>query len=205
MRESPIKKAALTLLVVAAISAPLSADAANDVYSAKGSFGYMSGSNGTLSLETWADEFATENRSNKAAESGVIINGFNNISGACWYGYASAEGVDSFKSTGPLPKHVVASGSAIMTWHDWCGSNGTFTENVTFNIDLTAMTDQVSFERATYQSGYGDFTTIHHFDNTSAPAFIGNGSYITSPAFGTVTGDNGLVGQSKTHEVQIIH
>ncbi len=188
--------------LIAAVLVPLTADADTTIFSGKGSSASVSGSNGTLSLYASAFANTTQSKSNKTNSSGASLSGTNYTGSQCWYGYGSTDTIE-FRATGPLPKRVTASGSVLVTWYEFCSLFTSITETVTFNIDASAMTDQVYQNRTTSQYEFGNTKVNSNYDYSFAPA-SGAASSISSPTFGTVIPNSGSVGQSRQHNVQII-
>ena len=193
---------------LAAVSAPLTAGADTSVFFGKDAYGYISGSNGNLSLQAYSFEGATKSKSDKTNSSGAYIYGSNYTGSECWDGYGFTDTIQfQFKkTTGSLPKQLTASGSVLLTWVEYCTGSypyPSFTETVTFNMDLRAMIDQAYSIWSADHSEYGNVKTNGHYDYSYAPAAAVNGSSISSPAFGTVTPSNGEIGRSKGHIVEI--
>lgn len=191
---------------LAAVSAPLIAGADILVYSSKGAFGNMSGSNGNLSLYVDASENTSQSKSNKSGSSGANASGnyYNTSTGECWYGYGSTDTI-SFKSTkGPVvPKQVTASGAISVTWYEYCsGLYPVISDTVTFDENLTAMGNQAYSSWGTNHYEYGNIKVNTHSDYSNAPASV-NASSLSSQIFGAVIIYEGTVGQSKSHDVQI--
>lgn len=200
--KTNMKSAIAACGFLAAVSAPLTAGADTFVFSGKGAFGNMWGSNGSLYLEANAFENATKSKSDKTTSAGASVYGSNYDGSSCWYGYGFTELIE-FAKQGSLPEQVSASGSVPVTWDDYCGGQQSFTETVPFDMDLSALTDQASSNWGTTHYEYGNTKVNSHFDYSSAPA-APNASSISSPAFGTVNPSYGYVGRSKSHDVQII-
>ena len=196
--------AATATLLIATISTPLTASAETNVFSGKGAYGEISGHNGNLYLYADAFEEVFKSKANKNKSAGVYISGYNYTSSACWYTYFEHSNDVEFKATGSLPRHVIASGSAEVTWNDYCGGNSPITGTVTISIDLTAMTDEAFSSWGTSHSEYPDHKYNYHFNYSSAPAYASADSFISSPAFGDVGGDTAQLGQSKSHEIEIV-
>jgi len=74
--NSVIKSTIAACVFFAAASTPLIAEADTFAYSSKGAFGYMSGSNGNLSLYVNASENTTQSKSNKSGSSGADASGY---------------------------------------------------------------------------------------------------------------------------------
>ena len=212
MKSNKLKKVLSGVSAFALMSmatAPLTAGADTTSYSTSGAFGTLSGSNGSLELEVRASEFAERAGSNKINGSGASVQGFNYDASGCWVGFGFTDPTSTiqFKDTGALPNQVTASGSVPVTWTNWCDISGnltSFTETVTFNMDLSAMTGQTISHFGTTQDVYGDtgVKVNTHFDTSDAPA-ASNASSISSPRFGTVTPTSGSVGRGKSSEVVI--
>lgn len=202
MNVTRIKPAVIALLF-AAISAPLTASADTSVFSGKGAIGETTGENGNLRLWVLAIEQTTKSKSQKEGSPAAYLSGNYYTTDTCWRGDAITDSIQ-FKAIGNIPKRITFSGSAQMSWLDVCGGNSQFTEEVTFNIDLNALTDQADSRWGTTHQEYGNTLKINqHFDLSQAPASPDSGSYINSPRFGTVNPDDGLVGQAKQHTVEI--
>ena len=198
-----IFKPAFIVSLVAAISIPLTASADTSVFSGKGAIGQTTGANGNLRLWVDAIEYATKSKSQKEGLSVAYVSGNYYTDDTCWHGDAITDSIQ-FKAIGKTPNRITFSGSAQMSWYDVCGGNSQFTEEVTFNIDLNALTDQADSRWGTTHEEYGDIYKVNqHFDQSQAPASPDPGSYINSPRFGTVNPDDGFVGQVKQHTVEI--
>lgn len=200
---NPTIKTAITVCgFLVAVSAPLSAGADTQLFSGKGATGSMYGYSGPLSFSVNAFENVTNsNKSNKIDSSGAYAYGNYYTGSQCWVGWGSTDTVQ-VKSVGTLPKQVTATGSILMNWYEWCSGSGSFTETITFNMDLSAIKDQASQNWANIHNEYGTYKYSYISDSSSAPAAI-NGSYFSSPSFGTIIPNYGYVGQSKYHSVTI--
>ncbi len=196
-------KPAIIASLIATLSTALTVSADTTVFSGKGAIGEATGANGNLHLWAYAIESATKSKSEKEGLSVAYVSGNYYTNDTCWHGDATTDSIQ-FKAIGKTPKRITFSGSAQMSWYDVCGGNAQFTEEVTFNIDLNALTDQADTRWGTTHEEYGDFYKINqHFDQSQAPATPDSGSYIKSPRFGTVNPDDGFVGQVKQHTVEI--
>lgn len=196
-------KSTIIISLIATLMTPLIASADTTVLSGKGAIGEATGANGNLRLWAYAIETATRSKSQKEGLSVAHISGNYYTSDTCWHGDATTDSIQ-FKVTGKTPKRITFSGSAQMSWYDVCGGNSQFTEEVTFNIDLNALTDQADLRWGTTHEEYGNIYKVNqHFDQGQAPASPDAGSYIKSPMFGIVTPDDGFVGQVKQHVVEI--
>jgi len=189
---------AFALMSMAA--APLTAGADTSVFSGKGAYGDMGNDNagGGLALKVFAFENATSSRSNKTNSSGAEVWGFNwdgTWTGSCWFGYGVTDTIQ-FAATGSIPMQVTASGSAQVTWDDYCNGQPSFTETVPFVMNLSAIRAEVESELITTHSEYGNIKINDHSDYSRAGA-TSNASSITSPAFGTVTPSAAFVGHSR--------
>jgi hypothetical protein len=199
--NTTIKFSMAACSLIAGIAAPLTAGAETYVFSGRGAYGQAGGSNGSLYMDFYAFQEATKSKSVKSKSSGVWVYGSYYAGPECWTGYAFIDNV-TFQSGGKLQR-VVAVGSVPMTWYEYCGSYAALTEDITFNIDLTALTDQMSSSWGSAHDEYGNIRINRNYNSSSAPAAT-EASSITSPAFGTVTPSYGYVGQSKSHDVQIM-
>lgn len=195
-------KPAIIASLITTLSIPLTASADTILFSGKGAIGQATGANGNLRLWASAIETATKSKSQKEGLSIASVSGNYYTDDTCWHGDATTDSIQ-FKAIGKTPKRITFSGSAQMSWYDVCGGDQ-FTEEVTFNIELNALTDQADSRWGTTHEEYGTIYKVNqHFDQSQAPASPDSGSYINSPRFGTVNPDDGFVGQVKLHTVEI--
>ena len=188
---------------LAAASAPLTAGAETFNFSGKSAFGYSWGYNGNLYLDVSVFESTTQSKSDKTGSSGAYVYGSYFTGTECWFGYGSTDAVE-LNVTGTQPNKVTASGTASVTWYEYCtGSYSVVTDSVTFNENLTALKDQTSSNWGNNHYEYGNFKVNYHYDYSYAPASVNDSSF-SSQNFGSVAVIGGSVGQSKSHDVQII-
>jgi len=193
---------------LAAVSAPLTAGADTSTVSSKGVYGHMSGYNsaGTLLLNVDAYENTTQSKSKKTGLPGASAYGEYRVGLECWFGEGSTDTIQ-FKANGSLPKQVTASGEIEVVWTEYCNSvdpHPTRSDKVTFNMNLTAMSDKASSYWGTTHSEYGNIRVNYHYDTIRAPATVNASSSLSSELYGAVNNiDSGDVGRSKTHNVEI--
>ena len=199
--NATIKSAIAACGFLTVVSVPLTAGADTSIFSGKSAYGLINGENGNLFLWATSFEQVTKSKLDKTNSPGAYIYGTNVRGPECWSGYGFTDTIQ-FKATGSLPKQITASGSVLVTWYEYCVGLPTFTETVTFNMDLRAMTDQAFSNWGTYHYEYGNVKVNVHYNDSSAPAAL-NSSSISSPEFGTVTPSNGQIGRSKGHTVEI--
>jgi hypothetical protein len=179
-------------------AAPLTAGAGTTNFSGKGAYGDVGNFgdwNGGVALEVFAFENATSSGSNKTNSSGAEVLGFSDNGGSCWSGYGVTDTIQ-FTATSSIPRQVTASGSAQVTWDDYCNGQPSFTETVPFVMNLSAVRDDVESQLTTSHTEYGNIKINGHSDFSRAGA-TSSASSITSPAFGTVTPSFGFVGHSR--------
>lgn len=204
MKQNTIKSVVYIFSIGAATSVWLNASGETAVFSGKGAYGEMFGTNGTLRMNVSAFEGASKIKSNNEDQSGADLYGYNNTVDACWYGYATTNSIDfKAKLTGQLTNDISSSGSALMSWYDWCGDNMPFSEVVTFNINLNSITNQIYTRSGTENVEFGNIKVNSQFVFSSAHAAFDAGSYIASPRFGAVSPVNAYIGQSRLHDVEI--
>jgi hypothetical protein len=210
MNTKQIKSTIAVCGFLAAMSAPLTTEADTTVFSGKDAYGEMWGSmwgsDGNWYTDVWTLQSASQSKSDKTNSSGAYFWGtYYSYSGtSCWYGFGFTDAIE-FAATGKTPSNVsnvTASGSVSVTWDDWCGGADPITENVTFNLNLSAITDQTYSSFGSDHYEYGATKVNSHYDIVSAPA-TSNDSVITSPSFGAITPINSVVGTSKGHSVTI--
>jgi hypothetical protein len=193
---------------LAVASAPLTVGAETSVFSGKGAFGEMFNSNGNLQIYVRAFEKTTQSKSKKSGSSGAYIQAMYFTFGQergqeCWVGDGSTDTVQ-FKATGTLPNKVTASGTISITWYDMCSIDDAFVvDTITFYEDLTAMSDQSYSNWGTTHQEFGNIKIDNHFDYSYTPASV-NASFISSEAFGTFTLEGGKIGQSRSHDMEIM-
>ncbi len=188
-----------TIAACAAVAAvfPLLAHADTLVESFKGAFGGMTGKNGNLTMEVHTSASLPPDGAGPTS----YFFGSNYVGTKCWVGYGVATSVE-FKAMGTLPNQVTVSGTIPVTWVNYCGAPSSFTETITFNGTLNAITDQGNRDFDVLHQEFGGVVRFNIIDDqTWAPA-TPNGS-ISSPAFGTVIPNIATVGQSASHNVVI--
>lgn len=192
--------------LLAAVSTPLIAEADTFILSGSEAYGDLSGSKGNLSLYVTAFENTSKSKSTKSGSPGAYASGnyYDASTGECWFAYGYTDNIQ-FKAMGSLAKKVTASGAVPVTWHEYCsGSYSVVTDTVLFNEDLSAIGIQANTSWGTKHIDYGYLKQNIHFDSRIATATVDASSSLSSEHFGEVIIFQGNVGESKSHDVQII-
>ncbi|WP_020562452.1 hypothetical protein [Methylosarcina fibrata] len=210
--NTTMKSICATCSMIASISMPLIAGAANSVFSGKEAYVAASVSDGVnYSIRIRAFENASKSKSAKGSSSGAYIEGYIFDEDYFYYFWGETTTIEfNATKTGGFPEKVTASGSIPGTWYPFCYDvicdYDSYEDTVQFSVDAEAVTDQVVNWSGTRKSDYGTLKQNAHYNQTFAPAVF-NDLSVTS-RFDTLNTDTasytfGEVGKSKSHSVEI--
>lgn len=205
-----IKSTIATCGFIATVSMPLTVGAETFVFSGKDAYGNMGYDSGQVSVfqngQVSVFQNATKSKSfPKTVTSGAYFYGsYYDSSNGCYFsGWGSTTERITFKATTGR-RTITASGAIPVVWSCYSGEDlFEYPDTVSFNMNLSAISDQESRSWGTNHYEYGVFKQNNHFDSSYASAAL-NASSITSTRFGSWVPTYGSVGNSKGHYVDIV-